>query len=283
MADQAPKHMYRAGPNVIHAHAVVVCADGGMLTYELPVCPGDKAEVEFTTEQIMDAPPARLQADPDPITTRTRDFGVAKDVELRFKVRYRGDLVRDETGGLYRTTAFGGAAQPTTTAAGREIPEHLVAMLANNMAWQPAGEMVPGTAPWAQAVRGLAQMLGQRLWDEAFLAGITYAQHLGLYPQRYLVSVGDDNRMVMQPRSTTTNAAPRSLPLFDDQGKATWTGFQCPRSEQTDPPAVGCTQTITGMTAVPDAERDEQGRRRVTGQPCGHEFWMPDPIPVTTS
>jgi hypothetical protein len=222
----------------VHIHAVAVLADGGVLSWELAAAEQDQASIHF-----------ERGADEEPGGERT-----GAHEELTFRVQHRPPL--DRPGGLFRTGTFGGAV-PTGKEPGRDVPDYVVAMIAQAIGWQPGGGLTPGTPAYASAVRGQAGIIAQRIWSEAFLAGIAAAERLGMI--RSKVMLGDPQ--------------PQMMPLFSVHGEPNWVPPRCPHD--------GCGAPVSTIEPFLTAMSDGKGNREVVARPCDHVVWVPDPVKVT--
>jgi hypothetical protein len=245
LRDDAEQAQQRARP--LHMQVMVVMADGAVMSVELPTAPQDHAEFTWDVQSAYDEDTQSLMRGPE---ERMRK------VTFTAEVLYRRPLGRPE--GLCRVGTYGGAAAMGQVP-GREVPEHVVTMLAQILAgWSP-GMVRPGDLEYPKVVRGQATLTAQAIWDQAFYAGMQHAHELGMTRQR--IAGGLHGPIGMK------------LPLFDPDGNATWLPPACPE----------CHEEVTGIERKPGDLANGQGQRQVTTQPCGHLIWAPDPVTVTLS
>lgn len=161
----------------VHIQFAAVMSDGGVIHYELPVEAQDQAELQFG----MGADLAESAGD-DPRVTDVR----SRSLTLTAKVTWRPPLDRPD--GLYRVGGSGGAA-PTGEMPGREVPDYVVAQIAQLIAgWSPAGPgMQRGTPAYAAAVRAQATLTAQRMWHEAYLSGVDCGYRMSAAPTRMML------------------------------------------------------------------------------------------------
>lgn len=239
---------------------MVVMSDGSVVSVELPTAPQDQAEFTWNTESAYQEGDTGL--------TRAGEE-VMRKVTFTAEVLYRRPLDRPE--GLCRVGTYGGSpAAAYGEVPGREVPEHVVAMLSQILAgWSP-GMVRPGSAEYARAVRGQATLTGQAIWDQAYLAGIHAGVHMATsFPSRVVVTADD------------VRVKPMMMPLFGPDGGWSWKPPVCTYDRQTGE-GTGCTAAVEGLEAPLDG-RTEGDRREVILRPCGHRVFLPDPVEVTIS
>lgn len=158
----------------VHLQVMVVMASGEVVSLEMPTHPQDEAEFTLSTDSTLEG---------SAILHSRRE--AERTVTFTAQVRYRSPLDRPE--GLCRKSTFGGVA-PKGEIPGREVPDHVVAMLSQTLAsWSP-GMVRPGSLEYARAVRAQATLTGQVIWQQAWFSGLQYADQMGMMRQRHIVS-----------------------------------------------------------------------------------------------
>lgn len=228
----------------LHIQVLAVMASGEVVSLEMPVDPGDQAGFTLNVDEAADGSQTFVQV----------------GLFAQYAQRPPGE------GKPYRLGTFGGAA-PDGEMPGREVPDWVVAHLAQLLAgWSPPGHMPRGSQAYNQAVRGQATLTAQWLWQQAFVAGLHAAERMGMFRQRIIGPIA------------SPVATPLTIPLFapGDDGKPNWLPPKCPEPD--------CGQRVDDLEAsLTDLAEvvGGKGRRQVTAKPCGHLIWVPDPIEVT--
>jgi hypothetical protein len=145
---------------------------------------------------------------------------------------------------------------------GRSVPEHHVDDLARLLtSWSPSGRHHGAHPEPVKQTRAQAQLTVQRIWDEAFHAGMVAAESVRSFRQRVILG-----------------GSKMKMPLIDEvTGKARWLPEACTYELG---PGQLCGQPVADLETTLVDENDGKGNRSLLAQPCGHRIWLSETVDV---